>query len=55
MRSGNFRYKRIDSSIYTHGHEHWAAAKWADVLDIHSSLVIEDAEAGPIMAKIFRK
>lgn len=27
-----------------------AAAKWADVLDLKSYLVIEDAEAGPILA-----
>ena len=27
-----------------------AAAKWADVLDLKSYLVIEDAEAGPVLA-----
>jgi hypothetical protein len=31
------------------------AAMWADVLEVHSSVVVEDAEAGPIMAKIFKK
>ena len=29
------------------------AAKWADVLEFHSSVVIEDAEAGPVLAKVF--
>jgi len=27
-----------------------AAAKWADVLDLRTYLVVEDAEAGPILA-----
>ena len=27
-----------------------AAAKWADVLDLRTYLVIEDAEAGPVLA-----
>jgi hypothetical protein len=31
------------------------AASWADVLETHSSLVIEDAEAGPALAKIYGK
>jgi hypothetical protein len=31
------------------------AAKWADVLDIKGHVVIEDAEAGPILARIFGK
>jgi len=31
-----------------------AAAAWADVLELHSSMVIEDAEAGPILAKVFK-
>jgi hypothetical protein len=31
------------------------AAMWADLIDIHSSVVIEDAEAGPILAKVFKK
>jgi hypothetical protein len=32
-----------------------AAAVWADILDINNELVIEDAEAGPILAKVFGK
>jgi len=31
------------------------AAQWSDVLEIHSSPVIEDAEAGPVLAKVFGK
>lgn len=31
------------------------AASWADVLEIHSNLVIEDAEAGAALAKIYGK
>ena len=31
------------------------AAKWAEVLEFHSSVVIEDAEAGPVLAKVFGK
>ena len=31
------------------------ATMWTDVLEIHSSLVVEDADAGPIMAKVFKK
>ena len=29
------------------------AAKWADVLEFHSSIVIEDAEAGAVLAQVF--
>lgn len=29
------------------------SAAWMDVLESHSSVVIEDAEAGPILAKLF--
>lgn len=32
-----------------------AAIPWADVLEIHAHIVIEDAEAGPILAKTFGK
>ena len=32
-----------------------SAAVWADVLEIHTAPVIEDAEAGPMMAKVFKK
>jgi hypothetical protein len=31
------------------------AASWTDVLESHSSVVIEDAEAGAVMAKVFGK
>ncbi len=31
------------------------AAMWADLLEMHVGLVIEDADAGPIMAKVFKK
>jgi hypothetical protein len=31
------------------------AAMWSDLLEIHSGVVIEDADAGPIMAKVFKK
>lgn len=30
------------------------AASWSDVLEIHSTIVIEDAEAGPVLAKVFQ-
>ncbi|HEX4287180.1 MAG TPA: DUF3303 family protein, partial [Terracidiphilus sp.] len=30
------------------------SASWADVLEIHSNVVIEDAEAGPALAKVFK-
>jgi hypothetical protein len=32
-----------------------SAAVWADVLEIHTVPVIEDADAGPILAKVFKK
>jgi len=31
-----------------------SSASWAEVLEIHGNVVIEDAEAGPILAKIFK-
>ena len=31
------------------------AAKWADVLEIQTIAVIDDAEAGPVYAKLFKK
>ncbi|MFP5228125.1 MAG: DUF3303 domain-containing protein [Acidobacteriota bacterium] len=31
------------------------AASWTDVLDNHSNVVIEDAEAGPALAKAYGK
>ncbi len=49
--SGGFALYETDSpaALYT------ASAEWIDVLDIHDSLVIEDAEAGPVLAKVFGK
>ena len=32
-----------------------SAAVWADVLEIHTVPVVEDAEAGPVLAKVFKK
>ena len=32
-----------------------SAAVWADLLKIHTVPVIEDADAAPIMAKVFKK
>ena len=32
-----------------------SAALFADVLEIHTVPVVEDAEAGPILAKVFHK
>lgn len=31
------------------------AAMWTDVLEIHTNMVVEDAEAAPILAKIYGK
>jgi hypothetical protein len=31
------------------------AAAWSELLDIHIEPVIEDAEAGPILAKVFKQ
>jgi Domain of unknown function (DUF3303) len=31
------------------------AAMWSDVLELHSHTVIEDAEAGPVLAKVAGK
>jgi hypothetical protein len=31
------------------------AASWSDVLETHSNVVIEDAEAAPVLAKIYGK
>ncbi len=30
------------------------AAAWIDVLEIHTGVVIEDAEAGAVLAKVFK-
>ena len=47
--SGGFALYESDNpvALYT------GAAKWADVLEFHSSVVIEDAEAGPVLAQVF--
>lgn len=31
------------------------AAAWAEFLEIHSDVVVEDADAGPALAKVFGK
>ncbi|MGA7108740.1 MAG: DUF3303 family protein [Terracidiphilus sp.] len=30
------------------------AASWSDVLETHSTVVLDDAEAGPVLAKVFK-
>jgi hypothetical protein len=30
------------------------SAMWSDVLELHSNIVLDDAEAGPILAKVFK-
>ena len=32
-----------------------SAAEWADLIDIHSSLVVEDADAGAVLGKLYKK
>jgi Protein of unknown function (DUF3303) len=32
-----------------------SAAEWADLIDIHSALVIDDADAGAVLGKLFKK
>lgn len=49
--SGGFSLYETDNAAALHQ----GAAKWADVLEINTSLVIEDAEAGPNLAKVFKK
>jgi len=48
--SGGFTLAESDnpSALYE------SAAQWADILEIHGNAVIEDAEAGPILAKVFK-
>jgi hypothetical protein len=31
-----------------------SAVAWADVLEIHGGAVVEDADAGPILAKLYK-
>lgn len=45
-------YSLMESESPTAMYE--SAAEWTDVLEIHASVVIEDAEAGPILAKVFK-
>jgi hypothetical protein len=49
--TGGFALCETDNpvALYT------GAAKWADVLEFHSSVVIEDADAGPVLAEVFGK
>jgi Protein of unknown function (DUF3303) len=49
--SGGFALYETDSpaALFT------ASAEWTDVLESHDSLVVEDAEAGPVLAKVFGK
>jgi len=30
------------------------AASWSEVLELHSTIVLDDAEAGPVLAKVFK-
>ncbi len=32
-----------------------AAAKWADIMDLRTYTVVEDSEAGPILASVVKK
>ncbi len=32
-----------------------SSAEWADLIEIHSSLVVEDAAAGAVLSKLFKK
>jgi len=32
-----------------------SAAEWSDLIDIQSSVVVEDADAGAVLAKLFKK
>jgi hypothetical protein len=49
--SGGFSLSETDnpSALYEF------AAMWVDMLEIQTAVVIEDAEAAPIMAKLFKK
>jgi hypothetical protein len=49
--SGGFSLSETDHPVALYEF----AAKWADVLEIHTSLVVDDAEAGPVLAKVFKK
>ena len=49
--SGGFSLSESDnpSAVYE------TAAVWADLLDLKTTLVVEDADAGPVLAKVFSK
>lgn len=49
--SGGFSVSETDNpkSIYKF------TAKWADVMEMHVDLVIDEAEAAPILAEVFKK
>ncbi|HTJ29292.1 MAG TPA: DUF3303 family protein [Acidobacteriaceae bacterium] len=49
--SGGFTLTETDNPSFVYEY----VAKWIDVLEVHSSVVLEDAEAGPILAKTFQK
>jgi hypothetical protein len=49
--SGGFSLYESDNAVALYA----GAAKWSDVLDFQSSTVIEDAEAGPVLAQVFGK
>jgi hypothetical protein len=48
--SGGFALSETDNplSIYKF------AAKWADLMEIHVDVVIDEADAGPILASVFK-
>jgi hypothetical protein len=47
--SGGFALYETDNPAALYA----GAAKWADLLEFHSTIVIEDAEAGPVLAQLF--
>ena len=49
--SGGFALYETDSAAALSAN----SARWVDVLETHDHVVIEDAEAGPILAKAFGK
>jgi len=49
--SGGFTLYETDSPAALHA----GAAKWADILDLKNYIVIEDNEAGPVIAGLAKK
>jgi hypothetical protein len=49
--SGGFALFETNNAVALHQ----GAAKWSDVLEISITPVIEDAEAGPSLAAVFKK